>query len=83
MALERLLWDDRRRLRITNEPSDAEVSSQVVTFEPPPSDFDPLTASDDLLHKNGFPHRPRSQEGTPPEQALALFCPAAHEDDQG
>jgi len=43
---------------MTNEQSDAEVLSHVVSCEPPPSGFDPLTASDHLLHKHGFPHRP-------------------------
>ncbi len=38
--------------------SDAEVLGRYVTYEPPPSGFEPLTAPDQLLVRYGFPHRP-------------------------
>ena len=41
-----------------SHPSDAEVLSHITTYEPPPSGFDPLSASHQLLRKHGFPHRP-------------------------
>ena len=43
---------------MANEMSDAEILSQITTYDPPPSGFDPLTASHHLLRKHGFPHRP-------------------------
>jgi hypothetical protein len=43
---------------MSNDVSDAEVLSHFTTFEPPPDGFHPLTATSELLHKHGFPHRP-------------------------
>jgi hypothetical protein len=43
---------------MNHEASDKEILSHIITFEPPPPGFDPLTASGRLLHKYGYPHRP-------------------------
>jgi hypothetical protein len=47
---------------MSNDVSDAEVLSHFTTFEPPPNGFDPLTATSELLHKHGFPHRPHPRK---------------------
>ncbi len=39
-------------------PSDAEVLSRFVVFQPPPSGFDAQAARPNLLRKHGFPRRP-------------------------
>jgi Peptidase A4 family len=43
---------------MNDEASDEEILSHVITFEPPPPEFNPLTASHRLLRKYGYPHRP-------------------------
>ncbi len=49
---------EKEEANVENEMSDAEILSNVMTFEPPPPGFNPLTATDDLLEKYGYPHRP-------------------------
>lgn len=43
---------------MTGDPGEIIGSDRVRTFEPPPADFDPGTASADALSRHGLPRRP-------------------------
>ncbi len=46
------------------DPSGSDASCRMRTYRPPPSDFDPRTASDAVLVRHGLPRRP-SADGEP------------------